>query len=85
VIGVSGVVGLGAATPAGAQTTPSPGASGAAAPSGAASGVASWSPEAPATPATLLAAKTFPGVQLIQTDYTATVSVVHSTTGSFTI
>lgn len=75
VIGVSGVVGLGAATPAGAQTTPSPGASGAAAPSGAASGVASWSPEAPATPATLLAAKTFPGVQLIQTDYTATVSV----------
>ena len=33
------------------------------------------SAEAPATTATVLAAKAYPGIQLIQTDYTASVSV----------
>ncbi|MBK8076529.1 MAG: trypsin-like peptidase domain-containing protein [Kineosporiaceae bacterium] len=70
-LGLSALIGLGVAAPAHAASTPTPTASSAPAPSGA----VSWSPEAPATPATLLAAKTFPGVQLIQTDYSATVSV----------
>lgn len=56
-LGLSAMIGLGVAAPAHAASTPTPTASSAPAPSG----VVSWSPEAPATPATLLAAKTFRG------------------------